>query len=134
MKINYRYKKVVLEQIYRKLEMIKKNETELDVPLTIIKSKEGIAFTDKKQMSNITIVFKIDDSMSEVRVIKNGVKLLYPVRKVRIKKTNVEEILKIFRTDERLNGCYNTLETFFAVVLNVKEGKGICSRKSYYAG
>ncbi len=121
MKINYRHKKIVLEQFYKKLEMIKKTEVDLSLPLEIKESNNGIMFSDSNKKNSLAIILKPGDNMAEVRVLVNGVKLFYSSRNIRMKKNTVEDLLKVFRTDERLNGCYNTLETYLALVLNVKD-------------
>ncbi len=121
MKINYRHKKIVLEQFYKKLEMIKKTEVDLSIPLEIKEANSGIMLSDSNKTNGLAIILKPGDNMAEVRVLVNGVKLFYSSRNIRMKKNTVEDLLKVFRTDERLNGCYNTLETYLALVLNVKD-------------
>lgn len=126
MKVNYRHKKLLLDDLYNKFEEIINQKVILEMPLEINKDKEVISFCDRYSNGSLRVSMDHNNEKSEISVIRNGVKFIYSRRILRIKKNTIEDLLKVLRTDERLNGCYNILESQIAVVMNAKtsiEGK-----------
>ena len=134
MKINYRHKKVLLERLYEKLEIINEKKLSLEISLEIKQSINSISFCDTGYREELVVILNSSHSMSEVSIIRNGVKYFYPKRELRLKKNNLEDLLNTFRRDERLNGCYNTLESYLAVIMNTKTDPKTKKISRFYVG
>lgn len=118
MKVDYKCKKEFLNKFYMKLIELKEQSVTLDYGLEIIKINNGIALKNNCEAEQLMICLHYSHLTSEISISRNGVRFLYSRKMLRIKKNKVQDLLKIFADDMRLNGCYRSLEVYICYILS----------------
>ncbi len=118
MRVDQRCKKMLLNKFYIKLVEIKEQSIDLDYGLEIVKINNGLALKNNCEAEQLMICFHYSHFTSEISVSRNGIRFLYSRKMLRIKKSKVQDLLKVISDDTRLNGCYRSLEVYICYILS----------------
>jgi hypothetical protein len=67
--------------------------------------QQGLGLKMYGKEEPITLYFYPNHPTSEVSVMRNGMRYIYPRRQIRMRKHTIIDLINIIRKDERLFGC-----------------------------
>lgn len=102
--MHYKLKHMHLEEFCNILTDMSKNEVEdTAVEIGILQQGLGLKLHGKKEV--VTLYFYPGHSTSELSVMRNGMRYIYPRRSLRLRKHTLSDMLDFLKKDERLFGC-----------------------------
>lgn len=107
--MHFKLKTLQLNDFYDYLLELSKSERD-DETVEIGILQQGIGLKLNGKTESITLYFYPDHKTSEISVMRNGMRYIYPKRVLRMKKHTLCDLIDFFKKDERLQGCLPMME------------------------
>lgn len=114
------YKKKSLSELYSNLEKMVSDGIEIRYPIEIKEMNNGIAVKIFSINEDLTLVFYPNHPVSEINIIRKGMRFIYPKRVIRFKKHTITDLINVIVKDERMQGCSRIIELYFIAILKQK--------------
>jgi len=116
MKMHSLYQKKSLSELYSNLEKMINDDIEIRYPIEVKEMNNGIAFKIYSTNEDLTIFFYPNHPVSEVNIIRKGMRFIYPKRMIRFKRHTIGDFIELVSKDDRMQGCQKIIEMYFIAI------------------
>jgi len=115
------YKKKYLNELYDNLQKMMIGEIDLRYPIEVKEINNGIAVKIFSSNEDLTLYFYPNHPVSEINIIRKGMRFIYPKRAIRFKKHTIGDLMDVITKDDRMHGCSKIIEMYLIAILRHKQ-------------
>lgn len=112
-------KKWPLDEFYDVLYKIQREDLSIRYPLEVRKIQNGIGIKMFTRNDELSLYMYPNHPSSEISVVRKGMRYIYPRRTIKVKKNNVYDLLKLLKSDDRLQESGKIVEVYIKEILMV---------------
>lgn len=113
-------KKKSLQEFYGLLKKIIDQDLSIRYPLEARYIKNGIGLKMFAHDEELSLYIYPDHVSSEFCIVRKGMRYIYPRRVLRLKKHRVDDLLKIFKNDVRLQNSGRLIEMYIQEIFKIE--------------
>ena len=114
------YKKKCLNELYENLQKMT-GEIDLRYPIEIKEITNGLAVKIFSSNEDLTLCFYPNHPVSEINIIRKGMRFIYPKRTIRFKRHTIGDLMDVIVRDDRMLGCSKIIEMYLIAILRHKQ-------------
>lgn len=114
------FKKKSLHEFYNFLQRIINEDLSIRFPLEVRYIKHGIGLKMFAHDEEIAMYIYPEHISSEFCVVRKGMRYIYPRRILRLRKHSVEDLLKIVKSDIRLQNSGRLIEMYITEIFKIE--------------
>ncbi|MBI9014081.1 MAG: hypothetical protein JEZ08_17735 [Clostridiales bacterium] len=115
------YKKKCLTELYDSLEKMIEGKIDLRYPIEVKEVNNGLAFKIFSTNEDISLYFYPNHPVSEVNIIRKGMRFIYPKRAIRFKRHTIGDLMNVITKDDRMHGCSKIIEMYLIAILKHRQ-------------
>lgn len=112
-----KYKKITLDEIYQILDAAIQENAMFKYPMEIQEINGGIGIKMYSNKENILLCLYPKHPTSQVSLTRKGMRYIYPRRALRLRKNNLDDMMRLFVEDHRLFGITKMIELYLIEVI-----------------
>ncbi|MBJ2356609.1 hypothetical protein [Sphaerochaeta sp. S2] len=112
-------KKWPLDEFYDVLYKIQREDLSIRYPLEVRKIQNGIGFKMFTRNDELSLYMYPNHPALEISIVRKGMRYIYPRRTIKVKKHNVYDLLKLLKSDDRLQESGKIVEVYIKEILMV---------------
>ena len=114
------YKKKCLNELYENL-LNMTGEIDLRYPIEVKEIHNGLAVKIFSSNEDLTLCFYPNHPVSEINIIRKGMRFIYPKRAIRFKRHTIGDLMDVIIKDDRMLGCSKIIEMYLIAILRHKK-------------